>query len=86
MEKLKAQDQEKGKAPPRRLTVEEKAKIAEVRSFYESKLAEREILYQDELKKAGPDPERRTEVENCYREDRQKLEREREGKLEKLRT
>ena len=49
MEKLKARDQEKGTAPPRKLTGEEKEKIAETRTFYESKLAEREILASSSL-------------------------------------
>ncbi len=55
-----------------------------MRGFFASKLAEREILYQDELKKAGFDEEKRAEVEKAYAEDRQRLEREREAKIAKI--
>lgn len=85
MEKLRARDEARGEAPPRKLTDEQKEKIAEVRSFYGSKLAEREILYQDELNRAGPDPGKREEVENAYREDRKKMERERDASIQKIR-
>lgn len=86
MEKLKAMDREKGTAPPRKLSGKEKEKIAEIRSFYGSKLAEREILYQDELSKAGFDAEKRAEVEKAYLEDRERMERERDRKIQEVRA
>ena len=85
MEKLRARDEARGQAPPRKLTAEQKRKIAEVRSFYASKLAEREILYSDELKRAGFEPEKREEVEKAYLKDRERMERELASKLEGIR-
>lgn len=85
MEKLKERDRERGKAPPRKLTAKEKAQIAEVRSFYESKLAEREILFGDEMKRAGFDDAKREEVEKAYAEDRRRMEHERDEKIRKIR-
>ena len=81
MEKLRVQDQERGEAPPKKLTDEQKNQIAEVRSFYGSKLAEREILYADELKKAGLEEEKLREVEEAYQEDRRRMEVERDSKI-----
>ena len=85
MEKLRRRDRESGKAPPRALTEAVKEKIAEIRSFYGSKLAEREILYRDELKKAGFDEDKRAEVEKAYLEDRRGLEKEQEAKIAEAR-
>jgi ABC-type polar amino acid transport system ATPase subunit len=84
MEKLRSRDEEQGKAPPKKLTEAQKDRIAEMRNFYGSKLAEREILYQDELKKAGMDPEKRDEVEEAYQEDRKRLAQERDEKITKI--
>ncbi len=86
MEKLRQRDRDRGESPPTKLTAKQKEQISETRNFYASKLAEREILFQDELKKAGHDPEKRAEVEKAYSEDRQRLEREREEKLRKVRA
>lgn len=84
MERLRVRDQARGTAPPRRLTEKEKARISEVRSFYDSKIAEREILFQDEFKKAGFEVDKREEVEKAYLHDRGKLEAERDRKIAEI--
>ena len=53
LERLKQKDRADGVAE-RVLSDEQKQKIAELRRVYEAKLAEREILYQSERRKAGP--------------------------------
>ena len=57
MERLKKADAKSG-VEPRRLTDEQKASIAELRRFYEAKLAEQELLHHSALRKI-PDPEAR---------------------------
>jgi uncharacterized protein YecT (DUF1311 family) len=57
MERLSRADAESG-VEPRRLTDEQKASIAELRRFYEAKLAEQELLHQSALRKLM-DPEAR---------------------------
>jgi hypothetical protein len=84
MEKLRAQDRERGEAPGKKLTPKQKARITEIRQFYEAKLAEREILYRSELARSLEDPEKVRQVEEGYRIDRRRLESERDGKIEKI--
>src|SRR5262245_54067370 len=64
---------------------EKKQAIAEVRRTYEARLAEREILYQSNLRKVGHDPEAAQVLEDEYRRDRDRLNGERERKIEELR-
>src|SRR5262245_36771082 len=87
MEKLKKKDSEQGlEAAP--LTDAQKQEIAEIRSFYRAKLAEREILFQSELKKARAtgDAEAVTTTEENYRRDRRIFESEMEEKLRAVRS
>jgi len=51
MERLRRKDREEG-VVERPLTDEQKAAITEARKVYESKVAEREILHRDALRKA----------------------------------
>lgn len=87
MEKLRQKDSEQGleSAP---LTNAQKEQIAEVRSFYRAKLAEREILFQSELKKARATGEADAvaATEEGYRRDRRVLESEMEEKLRAIRS
>jgi hypothetical protein len=85
MEKLHARDRERGEAPVKELTREQKDRIAEVRKTYEAKLAEREILHQADLKKTMGDPEKRREAEETYVEDRRRMEAKREEKIAEIR-
>jgi hypothetical protein len=83
MERLSRADAESG-VQQRRLTDEQKASIAELRRFYEAKLAEQELLHHSALRKI-PDPEARAALEEGYRRDRERLVTERDAKLEKVR-
>jgi hypothetical protein len=83
MERLKKGDADAG-VEPRRLTDEQKAAIAELRRFYEAKLAEQELLHHSSLRKIM-EPEARALLEEEYRRDRERLVGERDAKLEKVR-
>jgi hypothetical protein len=65
MERLKKADAEAG-VVERRLSDEERTAIADLRNFYEAKLAEQEVLHQSTLRKTF-DPEARAELEQEYR-------------------
>jgi hypothetical protein len=83
MARLRQKDREAGLAE-RPLTEEHRARIAEVRQFYEAKLAEVEILHRSALAKAA-DEDALAEIEQQYRRDRERLIGERERKLTQLR-
>jgi hypothetical protein len=83
MERLNKKDAAAG-VEQRRLTDEQKASIAELKRFYEAKLAEQELLHQSSLRKTM-DPEARATLEEEYRRDRERLVTERDMKLEKVR-
>jgi hypothetical protein len=83
MERLKKKDSEEG-VEERPLTDEQRAQIAEVRSQYEARFAEREILHRDALGKAR-DPAQRETLEEEYRRDRERLGSERDRKIRKIR-
>jgi hypothetical protein len=83
MERLKQADAETG-VEPQPLTDEQKTAIADVRRFYEAKLAEQEILHRSTLRKTF-DPEARAALEDEYRRDRDRLAAERDRKIEKIR-
>lgn len=83
MERLGKSDEEAGieRRPP---TDAQKKAIAEVRSFYEAKLAEAEVLHQSRLR-ATIDPAERAAREAEYRRDRERLSSERDAKVGKIR-
>lgn len=78
--------EKQGIAPPRQdaLSEDTRAEMAAVRQRADAKLAELEILYRDRLAK-GQDPAQRQKVEEEYQIDRQRIEAERDRKLEALR-
>ena|SRR5258705_12881698 len=85
MERLRKQDAEEG-VTTRALTDEEKAAIAEVRSLYDSKIAEQEILQASAMKHLqAADPAEREEVERRFRRERERLASERNAKVDKIR-
>lgn len=85
MERLRKKDADAG-VTTRALTNEEKAAIAEVRSLYDSKIAEQEILQASALKHLQvADPAERDEVERRFRRERERLASERDAKVEKVR-
>lgn len=83
MERLRQKDREAG-VTDRPLTDEQKTKIAEIRQFYDAKLAEREILHQDSLRKARSHEEVAKLGEELT-QDRGRLERERDRKIAEVR-
>ncbi len=85
MERLRKQDADEG-VTTRALTDEQKAAIAEVRSLYDSKIAEQEILQASAMKHLRvADPAEREEVERRFRRERERLSSERDAKVEKIR-
>jgi hypothetical protein len=83
MERLKKKDAEAG-IETRPLTDKQKAEIAEVRSFYGSKIAEQEVLMQPKLR-AAVEPAEREALEGELRRMRERFSSEREHKIEKIR-
>jgi hypothetical protein len=83
MERLRKKDADAG-ITRQPVTEEQKAAVAEIRNFYESKLAELEVLHQGQLRRLF-DPEQRATLEEEYRRDRDRLIRERDTKIEKAR-
>jgi hypothetical protein len=84
MERFKKKDAEAG-VVHQPLTDEQKAAIAELRSQYQAKIAELEILHRGQT--AGMmDPAERELAEAQYRQERGRLERERDSKVERARA
>ena len=83
MERLRKKDLEEG-VEHRPLSDKQKAEIAEIRNFYEAKLAETELLHQARLRSMF-DPAERTAREEEYRRDRERLSTERDAKIQKVR-
>ena len=84
MERLRKSDADAG-IESRPLTDAQKAAIAEVRNFYEAKIAEQQVLHQSRLK-ATADPAQRATLDEDYRRDRERLASEREAKIERIRN
>jgi hypothetical protein len=84
LERLRRKDREAG-VEERPVTEEQRARIAELRNVYEAKLAEREILHQSAVRRAGYDPEAIEKLEQEYRRDRERIGDERDRKIEQAR-
>ena len=83
MERLRKKDSEDGiTSTP--VTDKQRAELAEVRNFYEAKLAEREVLHQSTVRRTA-DAEALAVVEQEYRRDRERLASERDAKIERIR-
>ena len=74
-------------APTIKLTDKQKQELAEIDSKYAAKIAERELLVRDELKKAMEkgDMEAMEQLEKQLVSDRKSLDAEKEEKKEKVR-
>lgn len=83
MERLRKKDADAG-ITRQPMTDEQKAAVAEIRSFYDSKIAELEVLHHGQLRRLF-DPEQRAVLEDEYRRDRERLVSERDAKIEKAR-
>ena len=84
MERLRQRDAEAG-VEHKPVSDEQKARIAEIRNFYQAKLAELEVLHQGKIKMVA-DPEERAAREAEYQRDRERLSSERDHKIEKARA
>lgn len=82
MERLRQEDDEAGVAPSP-LTDAQKTEIAETRRIYASRLAEREILHQDALRKAN-DPAVKELLDEELRRDRDRIRGDEERAVAKL--
>lgn len=84
MERLKKKDADEG-VSARRLTDDQKNEIAEVRNTYAARLAQEEILFKSKLQGLFEYEARQTLQDN-YRRDVERLNHERDKKIEKIRT
>lgn len=75
-------------APLKKLTDEQKARLAEIDSRYAAKIAEREVMLKGELAaaQARGDLETAAEIERKLAEERRRLEAEREAAKEAVRN
>ena len=83
IERLKQKDRDEG-IEERPITDEQRAEIAEARSQYEARCAEREILHQSALRKTE-DPAERETLDQQYRRDRERFASDRDSKIRKIR-
>jgi hypothetical protein len=82
MERLRRKDEEAG-IETRPVTDAQKTAIAEVRNFYEAKIAQADVLYRSKLQHAH-NPEERDVLAQEFRRDREQLESARDAKIEKI--
>ncbi len=83
MERLRKKDADAG-ITERPVTDEQRAAIAEARSVYEARVAERKIMHQSAMRNVL-DPAERAALEDALRRDLERFESEREGKIRKIR-
>lgn len=83
MERLRKRDEETGETQ-HVLTDAQKAAIAEVRNFYDAKIAEQEVLQQSRLRSSF-DADEHVLIEDELRRDRERLASERDAKIAKIR-
>ena len=85
MERLRKKDADEG-VSTQPLTDQQKAAIAEVRSVYDAKIAEQDILQQSAMKNLmGADPAEVEEISRRFRRERERLAGERDNKIQTLR-
>jgi dephospho-CoA kinase len=83
MERLRKKDVDAG-IESRQVTDQQKAAIAEIRSFYDAKIAEQDVLHQSKLR-ASLNPEERETISQEFRRERERLSGERDRKIDKAR-
>ena len=83
MERLRLKDAEAG-VTTRTLSDAEKAEIAEIRNLYEAKIAEAQVMLLSNLQKTM-DPASRETLEAGFRAEKERLTRERDRKVERIR-
>ena len=83
MERLRKKDAEDG-VVEQKLTDEQKAAIAEARSIYEARVAERQILHRD-TRLSAVDPAALEVLDQEYRRDLERFGTDRDAKIKKIR-
>jgi hypothetical protein len=83
MERLRKKDADEG-VVSRPITDQEKTAIAEVRNFYDSKIAEVDVLHQSAMRRSV-DPAERDLLDQQFRRDRDRFISDRDAKVEKIR-
>ncbi len=83
MERLRRKDAEAG-IVEQKLTGEQKAAIAEARSVYEARVAERQILHRDKQLTTF-DPAEVEKMEEEYRRDMERFASDRDAKIRRIR-
>lgn len=83
MERLKKKDAEQG-IVEHTLTDAQKAAIAEARSIYEARVAERQILHRDK-RLSALDPAALETIEEEYRRDMERFAYDRDAKIKRIR-
>jgi hypothetical protein len=83
MERLRKKDAEAG-VTETPLTDAQRAAIAEARSVYEARVAERRIMHQSALVRTI-DPEERQALDEAQRRDLERFESDRDSKIRKIR-
>lgn len=83
MERLKKKDADEG-VSERALSDDQKNEIAEVRKTYAARLAQEEILFKSKTQ-GFIEPDARRQLEENYRRDVERLNHERDRKIEKIR-
>jgi hypothetical protein len=84
MERLRKKDEEAG-IETRPITDAQKTAIAEIRSFYEAKIAQADVLYRSKLQRAYT-PEEQDTLAQEFRRDREHFESARDAKIETIRA
>ena len=83
MERLRKKDSDEGiTAVP--LTAEQRAQIAEIRSFYEAKIAEQKVLHESAMRRSL-DPAERDTLAQQHRRELEHFNAARDAKIEKIR-
>jgi hypothetical protein len=83
MERLRKKDAEAG-IEEQKLTDEQKAAIADARSMYESKVAERRILHSGNVL-VTVDPQERAALDEEYRRDLERFASDRDARIRRIR-
>ena len=84
MERLRKRDEETG-VQQRALSDADRAAIAEIRTYYQAKIAEEEVLHQSRRMEAR-DPLELDAMDAEFRRERERLVEERDAKIEKIRS
>ena len=84
MERLQKQDEAAG-ITTRPLTDAQKAAIADIRNYYEAKIAEQQVLHDSRVKRVA-DPAAREALDAEWRQERERFVEERDRKIEKIRS